>query len=148
MVYASKNKIKWADSWVCRPSRFRLLTPFLYFCIFLFPGHSLKCNQCFSFKSWYECKDKMKQVTCSSSQNRCGKANIKAESSAAAVEVFVKACTTSSDCSADNCKSIYPSVKITKCEIDCCTGDMCNGAQVLMVSVIMLLACAILAFSR
>ena len=133
---------------MCRPSRFRLLTLFLYFCIFLFPGYSLKCNQCFSLKSWDECKDKVKQVTCSSGHNRCAKANIKAESAAAAAEVFVKGCTTSSACSASNCKSIYPSVAITKCDIDCCTGDLCNGAQVPMVSVIMLLACAILAFSR
>ena len=148
MAYASKKKIKWADSWVCRPSRFRLLTLFLYFCIFFFPGYSLKCNYCVSFESWNECNDTMKQVTCLSSQNRCAKANIKAETAAASAEIFLKGCTTSSDCSAHNCKSIYPSVKITKCEIYCCTGDLCNGAQVPMVSVIMLLACAILAFSR
>ena len=82
------------------------------------------------------------------SQDRCGKADIKAESSVAAAEGFAKGCATSSDCSADNCKSIYPSVKITKCEIDCCKGDLCNGAKVPMVSAIMLLACAIIAFGR
>ena len=83
-----------------------------------------------------------------SREDRCAKADFKAESSAAAVEVFVKECMASSDCSADNCKSIYPSVKTTKCKIDCCTGDLCNGAQVPMVSAIMLLACAIVAFAR
>ena len=81
------------------------------------------------------------------SQDRCGKADVKAESSAATVEGFAKGCATSSDCSAKNCKSIYSSLKITKCEINCCKGDLCNGAQVPMVSAIMLLACAILAFS-
>ena len=101
-----------------------------------------------SFKSRDECKDKIKQVTCLSSEDRCAKANFKAESSADAVEVFVKEWMTSSGCSADNCKSIYPSVKITKCEIDCCTGDLSNGAQVPMVSDIMLLACAIVPFAR
>ena len=94
------------------------------------------------------CKSSTKEVTCLDSQDRCAKADVKAESSAATAEAFAKGCATSSDCSAKSCKSIYPSVKITKCEINCCTGDLCNGAQVPMVSAIMLLACAILAFAR
>ena len=118
-----------------------------YFCFcFFFPGYALKCYQCVSIKSWDDCKSSTKEVTCSGSQDRCGKADVKAESSAATIEGFTKGCANSSDCSAKNCKSIYPSVKITKCEIDCCEGDLCNGAQVPMVSAIMLLACAILAF--
>ena len=118
-----------------------------YFCFcFFFPGYALKCYQCVSIKSWDDCKSSTKEVTCSGSQDRCGKADVKAESSAATIEGFTKGCANSSDCSAKNCKSIYPSVKITKCEIDCCKGDLCNGAQVPMVSAIMLLACAILAF--
>ena len=120
-----------------------------YFCFcFFFPGYALKCYQCVSIKSWDDCKSSTKEVTCSGSQDRCGKADVKAESSAATIEGFTKGCANSSDCSAKNCKSIYPSVKITKCEIDCCKGDLCNGAQVPMVSAIMLLACAILAFFR
>ena len=87
------------------------------------------------------------QLTCLDSQDRCGKADIKAENSVAAVEVFTKACAASSECSARDCKSIYPSVKITKCEIDYCEGDLCNGVKVPMVSAIMLLACAIAAFA-
>ena len=148
MVYASKNKniklLLW-DSWVWRPSRFRLWILFLYF---FFPGYTLKCYQCLSLKSWDECKSKENNVTCSRSQDRCAKVNVKAESSAASAEAFVKGCITSSDCSKKNCKSIYPSVKITKCEINCCAGNLCNGAQVPMVSAVMLLACAIVAFAR
>ena len=82
------------------------------------------------------------------SQDRCGKADIKAESSGVTGEVFFKGCATSSACSAKNCKKVYPSVKITKCEISCCKGDLCNGAKVPMVSAIMLLSCAIVAFAR
>ena len=149
MVYAWKIKnielLLW-DSWVCRPSRFRLLILFLY--CFLFPGYALKCNTCLSLKSWDDCKNNTIQLTCLDSQDRCGKADIKAENSVVAVEVFTKACATSSECSARDCKSIYPSVKITKCEIDCCEGDLCNGAKVPMVSAIMMLACAIAAFVR
>ena len=90
------------------------------------------------------------QVTCSRSQDRCAKANVKAESAVATVEGFAKGCDTSSACSAVNCKSIYPSVEITKCEINCCQGDLCNGVKVPQVSAIMLLSCAIMivAFAR
>ena len=117
----------------------------LYFCIcFLFPGYALRCNQCVSLKIWDECKSTMKQVTCLDSQDRCVNADIRNESS----RVFAKGCSNSSVCDAKNCKSIYPSAKIIKCRIDCCKGDLCNGAKVSMVSAIMLLACAIVAFGR
>ncbi|CAH3023070.1 unnamed protein product [Porites evermanni] len=120
----------------------------LAFLLCISVGYALKCNTCLSLKSWDDCKNNTIQFTCLDSQDRCGKADIKAENPVAAVEVFAKACATSSECSARYCKSIYPSVKITKCEIDCCEGDLCNGAKVPMVSAIMLLACAIATFAR
>ena len=73
---------------------------------------------------------------------------MKVETLVAVVEVFAKGCATSSECSAKDSKSIYPSAKITKCEIDRCEGDLCNGAKAPMLSAIMLLACAIAAFAR
>lgn len=82
------------------------------------------------------------------SEDRCVKADIKAEKSGVSGEVFVKGCATSSQCSEKNCKKFSPLMKITKCEVDCCKGDLCNGAQVPMVSAIMLLACAIVGFAR
>ena len=128
---------------------FRILFPFpdSDFRVLVLPvvQHS-NCN--FVIKSWDECNSKMKQVTCLDSQDRCGKVDIKPESSGMAGEGFAKGCSPSSDCSVKNCKAIYPSVKITKCRIDCCKGDLCNGAKVPMVSAIMLLACALVAFAR
>ena len=135
---------------MCRLSRFRLLILFLY--LFLsFAGYALKCYQCLSYKSWDDCKSRTKEVTCLYNQDSCGKEHVKKEISVATVEGFAKGCSTSSICNANNCKSMYPhpaDVRITECEIDCCKGDLCNEAQVSMVSAIMLLACAILAFSR
>ena len=116
--------------------------------LFFLPGYALKCNECFSLKSWDDCKNKTKVVTCLDSQDRCGKADIKAESSGVTGEVFFKGCASSSECSEKNCKKFYPSGKITKCEVECCKGDLCNGAQVPMVSAIMMLACAIVGFAR
>ncbi|CAH3140015.1 unnamed protein product [Porites lobata] len=126
----------------------KILFGLVFLLCFSVDSYALKCYQCTSLKSWDDCKSSAKEVTCLVSQDRCAKADVKAESSAATAEGFVKGCATSSDCSAKSCKSIYPSVKITKCEINCCTGDLCNGADVPMVSAIMLLACAILAFAR
>ena len=90
------------------------------------------------------------------SEDRCNKADIKVESSGVTGEVFAKGCTTSSECNKKNCKKFSPSAKITKCEVECCKGDLCNaadkgadnGAQVPMVSAIMLLACAFVGFAR
>ena len=96
---------------------------------FFLLGYALKCNECVSLKSWDDCKNKTKVVTCLDSQDRCGKADIKAESSGVTGEVFVKGCATSSECSEKNCKKFSPSGKITKCEVECCKGDLCNGAQ-------------------
>ena len=79
------------------------------------------------------------------SQDRCAKVYVKAEISGVTQEAFGKGCVTSPDCSAKSCKKIVP---IIKCEIDCCKKDLCNGAEVPMVSAIMLLSCAIIAFAR
>ena len=102
-----------------------------------------------SVKSWDDCKKKStKEVTCLDSQDRCAKVYAKAEISGVTTEAFVKGCATSSDCSEKNCKKIVPSGKIIKCEIDCCKKDLCNEAKVPMVSAIILLSCAIIAFAR
>ena len=90
----------------------------------------------------------MTQLTCPDAEDRCGKEDVKGEISGKTSETFAKGCAKSSDCSAKNCKKGNPSVKITKCEIDCCKGDLCNGAKAPMVSFIMLLSCAIVAFAR
>ena len=110
---------------------------------FFFPGYALKCYQCFSYKSWDDCKDSTIQVNCSNNQNLCGKENVKA----GIHDLYAKGCANSSVC-IPNCQKRNPSVKITKCEVDCCKGDLCNGAKVPMVSAIMLLSCAIVAFAR
>ena len=120
---------------------------FNYLC---FPGYALKCNQCFSDKSWDKCNNTTTQTNCKDGEDRCGKEEVKSESSSKTVKIFAKGYITSSLCrqGSKNCKSINPSVKITKCVVDCCKGDLCNGAQVPMVSATMLLACAIVVFAQ
>ena len=64
--------------------------------------------------------------------------------------MFSKGCVSSPTCSEKYSKSFNGSrsLKITKCKLDCCNGDLCNGAKVPMVGAIMLLASAIVAVAR
>ena len=103
---------------------------FLYFFVLCFPGYALRCNQCFSDKSWDECNNTTTRANCKDGEDRCAKEDVKSESSGKTVKLFVKGCTTSSLCSQGSkiCKSTYPSINITKCEVDCCKGGLCNGA--------------------
>ena len=89
---------------------------------FFFSGYSLKCNHCVSFKSWNDCKNSTKQITCSNSPDRCFKENLKAVETGSGVtgESFGKGCDTSTACRGRSICSSSSSVKINKCEIDCC----------------------------
>lgn len=64
--------------------------------------------------------------------------------------VYARGCVESSACDPDTsafCKSDAEG-KVKKCEISCCSDDLCNEGTVPMVSAIMLLACALAAFLR
>ena len=64
--------------------------------------------------------------------------------------VYFKGCVDSSTCDPDTsefCK-LDDEGKMKKCEIACCSDDLCNGGKVPMISAIMLLACALVAFLR
>ncbi|XP_078356802.1 uncharacterized protein LOC144641627 [Oculina patagonica] len=114
-------------------------------------GYGLQCYQYYSTKSWVDFDSNKKEVTCPSSLNRCGKAFVSGKRDEASFARYVKGCGDSLECHADTselCNSSDPSVKITECDIYCCSGDLCNGAKVPVVSAIMLLACALVAFLR
>ena len=96
----------------------------------LFAGYGLRCDQCASTKSWEDCATNNNVVTCPSSAGRCGTAHAEGASDVK-VAVYAKGCSTSSVCNSDYCKRFVsdPSTKITKCEMDCCSGDLCNIAK-------------------
>ena len=118
--------------------------------ILFFTGCALKCEMCLSAYGWDDCKNKVKTLFCSSHDNRCGKAVMEMKRFGRATEFYGKSCTTLEECSQRKCDSLKmgSSSTVTKCDIHCCNGDMCNGAQVSMVSTILLLACSILAFVK
>ena len=119
-----------------------------FFCLF-FPGYGLKCYECLSSKSWDDCASVRKEMTCDSSSNRCIKGMKDGTQDDVSFALYAKGCAESSACDRDSskfCKSDEGKVK--KCEISCCSGDLCNGGKVPMISAIMLFACALVAFLR
>ena len=122
-------------------------------CFLFFTGYGLKCYQCVSAKGWDDCATNEKEVECStfgSQYNRCGKAFVDGKVADVSVAAYGKGCIPSSVCSQKSCKAFVqdPSTTINKCELDCCEGDLCNGAKVPMVSAFVLLTCALVAFLR
>lgn len=120
-------------------------------CTLIFTGYGLKFNQCISTKGWDDRATNKKEVDCStlgSQFNRCGKAFVDGKVADTSLAVYAKGCSASSVCSQKSCKAFIqdPSTTIKKCEFDCCEGDLCNGAKVPMISVIVILACAFVAF--
>jgi len=114
-----------------------------------FAGYGLKCYQCLSFngRSWDSCKNSTEEETCPSGDDRCGKFFVDGSVQGRTVSVYAKGCLTSSNCNEDGCKMFFKDLaKVRKCEFSCCSGDLCNGAKVLVVSAIMLLACTLVAF--
>ncbi|PFX21653.1 hypothetical protein AWC38_SpisGene13864 [Stylophora pistillata] len=105
-------------------------------------GYAHKCHQCHSTKSWGDCETK--ELTCPGEKDHCAKVMIEKSNG----QEFTKGCTSKAECKVDehpSCKSVDSSVTL-KCELHCCTGDLCNAAMVPMVSAIMLLVCALVAF--
>lgn len=137
--------------------RIRLIVSFFFNICLYFQAYSLKCKLCFSAESWDDCKNTTKETTCTDDFDRCVTQEGKSESPQKTVKLFAKGCATSSLCRLGqlNCRPTEPSTKITKCEVICCKGDLCNGddneadngAKVPIVSAIMLLACAFVAFA-
>ena len=120
-----------------------------FFCLF-FPGYGLKCYECGSTKSWDDCAGVRKEVTCDSSSNRCVKGMKDGTDDDVSFALYAKGCVESSACDPDTsefCK-YSDKGKVKKCEISCCSGDLCNGGKVPMISAIMFFACALVAFLR
>jgi len=113
----------------------------------LFAGYGLKCYNCLSFTNWDDCPaNKTNAETCDSKEDRCAKAEIDVKKDNTEMKMFVRGCATSDDCKKD-CPP-QQGYTITKCDHDCCSEDLCNAAKVPMVSAIVLVACALVAFIR
>ena len=109
-----------------------------------------RCYHCVSTKSWDDCASIQKVVACDSGNETCANIHYHSTSGdlAMSVESYARKCSAKS--AYDNeelCKEFAPKgATIKKCKVNCCEGKLCNGARVPLASVILLLACALLAF--
>ena len=112
---------------------------------------SPKPRQCYQYnsnKSRDECDDVREAVSCSDEEEQsCAKLGLHGERGGQTIQGYFKGCFDTLLCEEDNdCKfeSDDQSLTISKCDFSCCTKDLCNGAlTVPMISVIILLACAL-----
>ena len=106
--------------------------------------YGLKCYKCASTKSWDDCVSLEKETTCPTGFDRCLKGYVHFKDDGANVEGFEKACLTAALCDStdkiDLCKGDG-----RECDINCCSGDLCNAAALQLVSVTVLTACALVA---
>ena len=69
-------------------------------------------------------------MTCPSNSDRCGTAYIEGNTGNVSFAVFAKSCSTSAFCNQERfCKASRSLTKITKCEVKCCSGNLCNEAN-------------------
>ena len=112
-----------------------------------FAGYGLKCYQSQSDKSWDDCAKK--EVDCLAVPDiTCVKAYGEGKVAGVSSKGFFKGCFVKSLCNNDFCKKQVPGVTFSKCDINCCDSDLCNGAKVPMMSTLLLFACVLVVFRR
>ena len=124
--------------------------------LFSLTGYRIKCIQCESSMSWDDCipkkddnKDEEEHHKCSRGFDSCNKLYLNGTVGDKSFTKFYKGCTYQAMCDNIACTEKAPDrATVVNCEVNCCQGNMCNGAKVPMVSALMLLACALVAFFR
>ena len=96
------------------------------------------------------CDDARTEVTCSSviSDPRCIKQSYKYSVSFLKVEAYSKGCTSKAVCDAEATLKICQGADGADCELDCCDGDLCNSGGAPVVSVLLMVACALVILYR
>ena len=89
-----------------------------------------------------------KDQDCGGNFNRCSKTSIEFKVGSIETKSFVKSCSTKAVC--DLAEDTLKACKAAdgKCSLDCCDTDGCNGGTAPVVSVLLMVACALVAFFR
>ncbi|XP_022807230.1 uncharacterized protein LOC111344278, partial [Stylophora pistillata] len=106
--------------------------------------YGLKCYECLTTKGWDDCKDIRKEVDCPSISDRCYKVSADVKDESASAAAYGKGCTTKEICDSD-LSTLDICKDKGKCELNCCSGDLCNAATLQKVSVAALITCTLMA---
>lgn len=123
---------------------------FIILTVLITNGNTLQCRSCFALNSWENCDKVQFTMTCPPGYDRCGKGYVEREGTGIHIKGYSRGCMNAKQCNpATNnaCNLDDGSTKVTKCDIYCCHGSMCNGTKLPMVSTIMFLACVFFLFS-
>nr|XP_058972083.1 prostate stem cell antigen-like [Pocillopora verrucosa] len=107
-------------------------------------GYGLKCYKCLTTKGWDDCKDIKTEMDCPAGYDRCFKGSAHVKDEGASVEEYGKGCMTKEACDTDLSTIGFCKGK-GKCNLDCCSGDLCNVATLQKVSATALIACTLMA---
>ena len=115
--------------------------------LFCLAGLALHCHKCMSTRSWSNCDFNSREMLCPSGTDSCVKLYFGGRVADTYVEGFFKECGSKSLCNEYLCKVLVKDgATIDDCEVNCCDDGLCNRTQAPMVSVLLLLACALVAW--
>jgi len=109
---------------------------------------ALKCNVCTSSTSLADCDKNKKELDCGAAADRCATFSVDFKLADKETKEFARTCNTKAYCDAAEtalkaCKDADGS-----CKLECCDKDLCNGGTAPLVSVFLLVACALVTFFR
>ena len=89
------------------------------------------------------------EIQCPAYADQCAKASIDFTAAGVETEMYSKGCSTEALCDYGSdvfkhCKKIEGAI----CNWDCCSGNLCNGGTTPVVSVFLMVACALVALFR
>ena len=85
---------------------------------------------------------------------RCGKAHTEYKSGAISMKLYARGCSSKDICENAKqnvlkaCEDAKAAGADADCEVNCCSGDLCNAGATPVVSGLLILSCALLALFR
>ena len=89
-----------------------------------------------------DCKSKQTEADCPADSYRCGKVSMEYNG----IKAYAKGCIPKAQC--HNSHEFLKACKAASgdtCSLDCCDSDLCSGDTVPMVSVLLMVACVLMA---
>jgi len=110
---------------------------------------ALKCYDCTSKTSMADCDKNKKEKDCPEGADRCLTLLTEFKVQKVETKFYHKTCSTKQACDSKallNACNVASKVVKGNCTLDCCDKDLCNGGTAPLVSVLLLLACALVTF--